>query len=130
MKEKKIAKKQKNEVSTKKLVLTIAERIVLSIMFKTVERDSLKGWMIQRNILNKIDLESREIETIGLKETSNGGLTWDPEKAKDLSKEVEFTQTELDNIFEKYKIIGSKPNSLTSIHMSLWDKFGFEFSDE
>lgn len=70
--------------------LSIKERILLSQILPK------KGRLIEMSLANsiakKVMMQSSEIEDYEIKDTDNGGVTWNPKKAIDI--DVEFTISE------------------------------------
>lgn len=72
--------------------LSIPERIMFNRLFP--RESSMIEMSLVKDIGEKVKLSQDEIEKIGLKQ-ENSILVWSGEKAKDMDKEIDFSNSEL-----------------------------------
>lgn len=115
-------KESKEKKEQKSVTLSVADRLILSMMFKNVPQDSLVGFLVGKHIFKKVEFSSEEVEKLELKPEDKGGLKWKPEAAQECEKDVLFTNQEKERIVERYMEIGKNKKALTKVHMALWEK--------
>lgn len=73
------------------MILTVKERLTFNQIMP--EKGKLDEMTFKREILEKVQFNSDELEAIEFKQLENGNVSWEQEKAED--KEVEFKPKEL-----------------------------------
>lgn len=92
------AKEESEVQSEKRITLSVKDRLLLPDFFP--ERSNLVNQMIAQDIIQRIKIDQKERERIGLKSVPPSGLTWDDAKAKD----ADFTLTGVEIQFLKSQV--------------------------